>query len=60
MRSRLLTIVALHLQIQQSMIAKFRRAFTSAIHGIFRHVESETTAPTPVFATKYGLLQVFR
>ena len=27
-------------------------------HGIFRHVESEATAPTPAFANKYGLLQV--
>jgi hypothetical protein len=29
-------------------------------HGIFRHVESETTAPMPAFANEYGLLQVFR
>lgn len=29
-------------------------------HGIFRHAESETTAPMPAFANEYGLLQVFR
>lgn len=29
-------------------------------HGIFRHVETEVTAPMPTFASRHGLLRVFR
>jgi hypothetical protein len=29
-------------------------------HGMFRHIESETTAPTPAVANTRGPLQVFR
>jgi hypothetical protein len=31
------------------------REFTRSTHGIFRHLESETTVPTPIFASKCGL-----